>query len=51
MAAHNVRWAPGTAARRLELADAIVDAAHRYGDRELLVEGRLLRMADLANRV
>jgi hypothetical protein len=47
VAAHNVRWAPGTAARRLELADAIVDAAHRYGDRELLVEGRLLRMADL----
>jgi hypothetical protein len=47
VAAHHVRWAPGTAARRLELAESIVDTAHRYRDPELLVEGRLLRATDL----
>jgi tetratricopeptide (TPR) repeat protein len=44
---HNVIWGPGTAGERLALTKEIADLAARRGDRELQVECRLLRVADL----
>ena len=47
LALHNAIWGPGTAAERKELAGRIVALAKAAGDRELEVEARLLRAADL----
>ena len=47
LALHNVIWAPGTAAERLRLADEVIELAAGAGDGELVVEARLLRVADL----
>jgi len=47
LALHNAIWGPGTAAERQELATRIIALAKAAGDRELEVEARLLRAADL----
>jgi tetratricopeptide (TPR) repeat protein len=47
LALHNAIWGPGTAAERQELASRIIALAKAAGDRELEVEARLLRAADL----
>jgi hypothetical protein len=47
LARHNAIWGPGNAAARLALTGEIVALAGRGGERELLVEARLLRVADL----
>jgi len=47
LATHNVVWGPGTAGQRLALAGEVAEVAAETGDRELLAEARLLRVADL----
>jgi hypothetical protein len=47
LAWHNAVWGPGTAAKRLQLTEEVAALAEGTGDRELRVEARLLRVADL----
>src|SRR6185312_5050044 len=46
LAQHHAVWGPGTAQERLHMAAAIADLAERTGDREVLLEARLLAAAD-----
>ncbi|MFC5645207.1 ATP-binding protein [Kitasatospora cinereorecta] len=46
-ARHDVEWAPGTAARRLEIADAMAGAAAAAGDAELEFEALMCRFVAL----
>ena len=47
LAHHDAIWKPGTAAKRLELADEMIMVARRSRDRELELQGSLLRMIAL----
>jgi len=47
MAQHNAIWAPGTAGERRALAAEVAALAKETGDRELLLEARLLAGTDL----
>src|SRR5207344_217523 len=47
MAQHNAIWAPGTAGERRAVAAAVAALAEETGDRELLLEARLLAATDL----
>ena len=46
LAQHHAVWGPGTAQERLRMAAEIADLAERTGDREVLLEARLLAAAD-----
>jgi hypothetical protein len=47
LAQHNALWAPGTAAQRRAIAAEVAALAGENGDRELLIEARLLAATDL----
>jgi AAA ATPase domain len=47
LAQHNALWAPGTAGERRAVAAEVAALAARAGDRELLIEARLLAATDL----
>jgi hypothetical protein len=47
MAQHNAVWAPGTAGERRAMAAEVAALAGETGDRELLLEARLLAATDL----
>ena len=47
MAQHNAIWAPGTAEERRAVAAEVAALARETGDRELLLEARLLAATDL----
>jgi len=47
MAQHNAVWAPGTAGERRAMAAEVAALAGEAGDRELLLEARLLAATDL----
>ncbi|HXZ77460.1 MAG TPA: hypothetical protein VEH31_42220, partial [Streptosporangiaceae bacterium] len=47
LAQHNALWAPGTAGERRAVAAEVAALAGQTGDRELLIEARLLAATDL----
>jgi len=47
LAQHNALWAPGTAGQRRAVAAEVAALAGETGDRELLIEARLLAATDL----
>jgi hypothetical protein len=47
LAQHNALWAPGTAGERRAVAAEVAALAGQAGDRELLIEARLLATTDL----
>ncbi len=47
LARHDAIWAPGTAGPRLALADELISVARRVPDRELELQGSLLRFVAL----
>ena len=47
LAQHNALWAPGTAGERRAVAAEVTALAGQTGDRELLIEARLLAATDL----
>jgi hypothetical protein len=47
LAQHNALWAPGTAGERRAVAAEVAALAGQAGDRELLIEARLLAATDL----
>ncbi|MGV9710588.1 ATP-binding protein [Gordonia sp. NPDC003424] len=47
LALHDALWMPGSAAQRKPVVDAMIEAADRAGDRDLVAQGHLLRATAL----
>jgi tetratricopeptide (TPR) repeat protein len=50
LAQHDALWEPGTASKRVAIADTMLEVAHRSGNRELELQAALLRIIGLLER-